>query len=45
MRHNYLNPTKISMGLGDNYHTSGSHVLPALVRRFHEAKISWGDQR
>ncbi|MBR0150305.1 MAG: GDP-L-fucose synthase [Synergistaceae bacterium] len=37
-------------GIGDNYHPEHSHVLPALIRRFHEAKISgaksvtcWGD--
>ncbi|MFT3936676.1 MAG: GDP-L-fucose synthase [Chitinophagaceae bacterium] len=27
-------------GEGDNYHPSNSHVLPALIRRFHEAKES-----
>src|SRR5579859_1190921 len=26
-------------GYGDNYHPQNSHVLPALIRRFHEAKI------
>ena len=26
-------------GLGDNYHPEYSHVLPALIRRFHEAKV------
>jgi len=26
-------------GINDNFHTMNSHVLPALVRRFHEAKI------
>ena len=25
-------------GFGDNYHPQNSHVLPALIRRFHEAK-------
>lgn len=25
-------------GPGDNFHPSGSHVLPALIRRFHEAR-------
>lgn len=25
-------------GLNDNYHPENSHVLPALIRRFHEAK-------
>lgn len=27
-------------GYGDNYHANNSHVIPALIRRFHEAKIS-----
>lgn len=31
-------------GLGDNYHPQNSHVLPALIRRFHEAKISGKDK-
>ena len=26
-------------GPGDNFHPENSHVLPALIRRFHEAKI------
>ena len=26
-------------GPGDNYHHQNSHVVPALIRRFHEAKI------
>lgn len=26
-------------GLGDNYHLENSHVIPALIRRFHEAKV------
>jgi GDP-L-fucose synthase len=26
-------------GYGDNYHPENSHVLPALLRRFHEAKM------
>ena len=30
-------PTNL-YGPGDNYHTQNSHVLPALIRRFHEAK-------
>jgi GDP-L-fucose synthase len=25
-------------GIGDNYHPQNSHVLPALIRKFHEAK-------
>lgn len=32
-----LMPTNL-YGPGDNYHYSDSHVLPALIRRFHEAK-------
>jgi len=32
-------PTNL-FGLNDNYHPENSHVLPALIRRFHEAKIS-----
>jgi GDP-L-fucose synthase len=31
-----LEPTNL-YGPGDNYHTENSHVLPALIRRFHEA--------
>jgi GDP-L-fucose synthase len=32
-------PTNL-YGPGDNYHPSNSHVLPALIRRFHEARES-----
>lgn len=32
-------PTNL-YGIGDNYHPKNSHVLPALIRRFHEAKIA-----
>lgn len=42
-------PTNL-YGPGDNYHPEHSHVLPALIRRFHEAKVAgapevvcWGD--
>ena len=42
-------PTNL-YGINDNYHPSHSHVLPALIRRFHEAKEAglstvtcWGD--
>lgn len=42
-------PTNL-YGPGDNYELSGSHVLPAMIRKFHEAKASgkdvvelWGD--
>jgi GDP-L-fucose synthase len=27
-------------GSGDNYHPENSHVIPALIRRFHEAKVA-----
>jgi len=32
-------PTNL-YGSGDNYHPENSHVLPALIRRFHQAKLS-----
>jgi GDP-L-fucose synthase len=32
-------PTNL-YGPGDNYHPINSHVIPALIRRFHEAKMS-----
>ena len=32
-------PTNL-YGPGDNYHLKNSHVIPALIRRFHEAKIN-----
>lgn len=37
---NYISvmPTNL-YGPGDNYHSENSHVLPALLRRFHEAKV------
>lgn len=42
-------PTNL-YGPNDNYHPDNSHVLPALIRRFHEAKVNkseqvvcWGD--
>ena len=41
-------PTNL-YGPGDNYHPENSHVIPALIRRFHEAKeqglsevVAWG---
>lgn len=44
-------PTNL-YGPGDNYHPENSHVIPALIRRFHEAKINnatrvviWGTGR
>lgn len=38
---NYISvmPTNL-YGINDNYHHQNSHVLPALIRRFHEAKLS-----
>ena len=41
---NYLSvmPTNL-YGPGDNYDLQGSHVLPALIRKFHEAKVSGED--
>ena len=43
-----LMPTNL-YGPGDNYHPENSHVIPALIRRFHEAKticapevVAWG---
>mgnify|MGYP000608852922 CR=1 FL=1 len=48
---NYISvmPTNL-YGPNDNYHPTHSHVLPALIRRFHEAKVRnlpsvtcWGD--
>ncbi len=48
---NYISvmPTNL-YGPNDNYHPTHSHVLPALIRRFHEAKekkqpyvVCWGD--
>lgn len=44
-------PTNL-YGPGDNYHPQNSHVMPALIRRFHEAKMTeqaevgaWGTGR
>ena len=36
-------PTNL-YGINDNYHPSNSHVLPSLIRRFHEAKQSGADK-
>jgi GDP-L-fucose synthase len=42
-------PTNL-YGINDNFHPENSHVLPALIRKFHQAKLSnavsviiWGD--
>lgn len=32
-------PTNL-YGVGDNYHLENSHVIPALIRKFHQAKIN-----
>jgi len=32
-------PTNL-YGPGDNYHSENSHVIPGLIRRFHEAKLN-----
>jgi len=34
-----LMPTNL-YGPGDNFHLENSHVLPALIRKFHEAKVA-----
>lgn len=36
-------PTNL-YGPGDNYHPVNSHVIPALIRKFHEAKVSGAPQ-
>lgn len=36
-------PTNL-YGPGDNYHPENSHVIPALIRRFHEARASHAPQ-
>jgi GDP-L-fucose synthase len=36
-------PTNL-YGPGDNYHPEDSHVVPALIRRFHEAKLRGDDK-
>ncbi len=36
-------PTNL-YGIGDNYDLNNSHVLPALIRKMHEAKISNADE-
>lgn len=37
LRYHSAMPTNL-YGPGDNYHAENSHVIPALIRRFHEAK-------
>jgi GDP-L-fucose synthase len=36
-------PTNL-YGQGDNYHPKNSHVVPALIRKFHEAKMNKSDE-
>ncbi len=36
-------PTNL-YGPGDNYHQENSHVIPALIRRFHEARVNGAEQ-
>jgi GDP-L-fucose synthase len=36
-------PTNL-YGPGDNFHPENSHVMPALIRRFHEAKLAGTDK-
>ncbi len=36
-------PTNL-YGYNDNYHPENSHVLPAMIRRFHEAKVGGKDE-
>lgn len=36
-------PTNL-YGPGDNYHPENSHVIPGLIRRFHEAKVTNADE-
>ena len=36
-------PTNL-YGVGDNYHPENSHVVPALIRRLHEAKVSGAEE-
>lgn len=38
-----LMPTNL-YGPGDNFHPDDSHVIPALLRRFHEAKLAGAEQ-
>ncbi|MFN5890399.1 MAG: GDP-L-fucose synthase family protein [Bacteroidota bacterium] len=48
---NFISAMPTNMyGPNDNYHPENSHVLPALIRKFHEAKVNqdsqvvvWGD--
>ncbi len=38
---NYMSVMPCNLyGIGDNYHLQNAHVIPMLIRRFHEAKIN-----
>lgn len=37
-----LMPTNL-YGVGDNFHLENSHVIPALIRKFHDAKVNKAD--
>lgn len=38
---NYMSVMPCNLyGIGDNYHQQNAHVIPMLIRRFHEAKIN-----
>ena len=39
MRYRSVMPTNL-YGINDNFHPENSHVIPALMRRFHEAKVN-----
>lgn len=42
-RYMSIMPTNL-YGPGDNFDRTGSHVLPGLIRRFHEAKLAQADE-
>ena len=38
---NYISVMPCNLyGIGDNYHPQNAHVIPMLIRRFHEAKVN-----
>ncbi len=42
---NYISVMPCNLyGIGDNYHSENAHVVPMLIRRFHEAKLR-GDKK
>jgi GDP-L-fucose synthase len=48
---NFISVMPVNLfGIGDNFHPDNSHVIPGMIRRFHEAKMNqlsevvcWGD--